>query len=151
SLCERPSSAAWRVRSSRVCRTPERRSFLRTGISSSVGCCGLLRGQLQGLRDLAGETWRLQAPALSVDHDRQMLEVEALAHDVLYAAVAVQAVEAGASTGCWGAGDREGLEVRDDRLDRAQLREHVVGVEDLADERADVFAERVGTLLPEIA
>ena len=40
------------------------------------------------------------------------------------------------------------LEVGHDRLHRAQLQEHVVAGEDVADVRADLVAERVGTLLP---
>jgi hypothetical protein len=55
-----------------------------------------------------------------------------------------QAIEAPASTGGSCSLDRKVAEMTDDRLYGSQLKQHVVGVEDLADIAADLFAELVG-------
>ena len=138
---------------SRVCSSPDRRSFLRIGTKSSVELMVILPLSLscEQLGRRAGEARARAASAVvrAATASGQRFAVERLAQDVAHAAVGVIAEVAGARAGGAGALGRKLLEMRDDGLHGAQLAEHVVGGEDLADVRADLGAEPLGALHPE--
>ena len=98
--------------------------------------------------EIAGEAGRGERRGRCGVGAGERLLVERLGEDRLERRVAVAAVEARADTRRAGAGDREALEVADDLLHGAELGEHVVGSEDLADVRADLGAELLGARLP---
>ena len=105
-------------------------------------------GERELRAEIAGEAGRGERRGRCGVGAGERLLVERLGEDRLERRVAVAAVEARADTRRAGAGDREALEVADDLLYGAELGEHVVGSEDLADVRADLGAELLGARLP---
>ncbi|RKH19961.1 hypothetical protein D7V77_31725 [Corallococcus sp. CA041A] len=69
------------------------------------------------------------------------MQVQPLAQEVLEASVAVRAVVVGSPGGRACELGREAFQVRDDGLHRAQLRQHVVGVEDGTHVREHLLAQ----------
>ena len=83
-------------------------------------------------------------------HSRQGLQIETPNEDSLEPLIGVVGVEARPPAGRMGPVYRKLLQVADDRLDVAELAEHVVGVEHLADVGADRLAQFVCTREPPV-
>ena len=141
------SSVACLSRRSRDCRTPERRSFLRTGTRSSRAVMSLPEGAEQ-LEHRAGEARRGKAPVLRAVCG-QWLQVKRAGEDAPDALVAVVGKVVRPPAGCRCPLGGELLEIADDGLHVAQLGQDIVGGDDVADVGADVRAQGVGTLGPE--
>src|SRR5262249_10859362 len=109
SLGARLSSAAWRTRRSRDWRTPERRSLLSGGMSSSRGCRGsLLVGVREQRVEIAGKAGGRQSGRWGSERQERLL-VECLGEDRLERGIAIAAVEMRAGTRGAGPGEGEAL------------------------------------------